>query len=101
VSDSAAGPGRDQVTGFDAGHDAFEFSSAVVSGPIHFIGDGNGPIPLGGETAFDGNGAEARLANVGGLTVLQVDTNGDMTADIEVQLNGLVGPLHDGNFLLV
>jgi hypothetical protein len=94
------------VTGFDADHDYFEFSTALVGGnPIHFIGNGDAAPPLGQEATFDANGsAEARLANIGGLQVLQIDVNGDgqMTGnDMEIALQNLIHTLHDGNFLLV
>ena len=46
-------------------------------------------------------GPEARFANIGGLDVVQIDTNGDGTADLEVQVNGLTGTLHDSNFFVV
>ena len=100
------GGGRDTVTGFDADHDVFEFSSALAGGnPIHFIGNGDAAPPLGQEAAFDVNGsAEARLANIGGLQVLQIDLNGDGQIngnDMEIALPTLTHTLHDGNFLLV
>jgi Ca2+-binding RTX toxin-like protein len=106
ITDSPFGGGRDTVTGFDADHDYFEFSTALVGGnPIHFIGNGDAAPPLGQEATFDANGsAEARLANIGGLQVLQIDVNGDgqMTGnDMEIALQNLIHTLHDGNFLLV
>jgi hypothetical protein len=95
LSDSAAGPGRDQVTGFDADHDQFVFDGIAgmsSSQQVHFIAGPN----------FSNSGdPEAMLANIGGLDVVQVDTNGDGTADLEVQVNGLTGTLHDTNFFVV
>jgi hypothetical protein len=115
VGDSPSGPGRDQVTGFDASQDHFVFDGMLQSGTnitgfrggsIDFIGAGNGPIAMGGEAAFTGGGdqSEARLANIGGLLVVQIDVDGDgsMTVnDMEVQVTGLTGILNDSNFLLV
>jgi hypothetical protein len=106
VSDSPSGGGRDTVTGFDADHDAFEFFTALVGGqPVHFIGNGDAAPPLGEEAAFDANGSpEARLANIGGLQVLQIDLNGDGQingSDMEIALPGLSHTLHDSNFMLV
>jgi Ca2+-binding RTX toxin-like protein len=106
ITDSPSGGGRDTVTGFDAGHDYFEFPSAMVGGtPIHFIGNGDAAPPLGQEVGFDGNGAvEARLASVGGLQVLQIDVNGNGQIDgndMEIALPNLTHILNDTNFLLV
>ena len=111
VGDSAAGPGRDQITDFDAAEDLFIFQgmeggTGFRGGPIDFIGAGNGPIAMGGEAPFSGGGdnSEARLANVGGFTVLQIDVDGDAVIglnDMEIQLTNLTGPLGDGNFLLL
>jgi hypothetical protein len=105
-TDSTEGPGRDQVTGFNAANDVFEFAPGVLSGPVHFVGDGNVAPAVGSEQTFDGGGqVEARLANVGGLTVLQIDADGNGSmggaTDMEIQLTGVVGPLTDLNFLIV
>jgi Ca2+-binding RTX toxin-like protein len=91
---------RDVVTGFDASTDRFDFSG-MAGGPNGFTG----PVDfLGIDVAFSGTASEARLASIEGISVLQVDVDGDgvMTADdIEVQMVNLVGgPLQDNNFLL-
>jgi len=106
ASDSPAGGARDTVTGFDASQDFFDFSSAIASvGAIHFIGSGDVAPAQGFEAHFDANGsAEARLANIGGIQVLQIDLNGDgqiNAGDMEIALPGLTHTLHDGNFLLI
>ncbi len=115
VADSASGPGRDQVTSFDANADQFVFVDMNESmtnvngfrgGSIDFIGAGNGPIAIGGEVAFTGGGdqSEARLANIGGGMVLQIDVDGDAQMganDMEIQLVNHNGVLSDSNFLLV
>ena len=96
VAESAAGPGRDQVTGFDAVHDQFVFDGVADMSSqqqVHFIDGEN----------FSGasSGPEARLTNLSGFDVVQIDTNGDGAADIEIQVVGLAGQLHDNNFFVV
>ena len=75
-------------------------------GSIDFIGAGEGPIATGDEVVFTGGGdqSEARLANIGGLMVLQIDVDGDAQMganDMEIQLVNHNGILSDSNFLLV
>ena len=57
-----------------------------------------------GTAGFDGGGlSEANLVNVGGVTVLQIDVDGDgqMTShDMAIQLANLTGTLQDHNFML-
>lgn len=115
IADSAWGVERDQVTDFDANADQFVFIGMNESetnvngfrgGSIDFIGAGDGPIAVGGEVAFTGGGdqSEARLANIGGTMVLQIDVDGDAQMggnDIEIQLVNHTGILSDSNFLLV
>jgi Ca2+-binding RTX toxin-like protein len=98
VADSGINVGRDVITNFNADDDAFVFSSAMV-GPgglststISFVGN------------FDSSGgAEARLTTIGGLSVIQIDANGDglmTSSDMEIQVNNLTGILHGSNFLI-
>ena len=92
-----SGPGgaaRDIITDFNADHDFFDLSDlAGVPSSLTFVTD------------FNASGqSEARLSNDFGMTVLQIDLdgNGAMTsADIEVQLVNLTGVLSGNNFLLV
>jgi hypothetical protein len=101
VFDSGVGGGRDTVTNFDAANDLFVFDG-MSGGPTGFRGTFNfvdtGPFTGGGDNS------EARLADVGGLTVLQIDIDGDGTMganDMEIGLANLTGTLHNNNFLLI
>lgn len=108
TGDSPWGPERDQITSFDALQDHFMFDGmpGLLGGSIDFIGVVNGPIAMGAEALFTGGGvqSEARLADIGGQLVLQIDVDADgaMTVnDMEIQLVSLNNNLNDSNFLLV
>ncbi len=97
VADSPSA-GNDTITNFDADHDTFKFDGMMgangFASAVHFVGT----------AGFDGGGlSEANLVNVGGVTVLQIDVDGDgqMTShDMAIQLANLTGTLQDHNFML-
>lgn len=85
---------RDQITNFDASQDKFVFDGiGGMTTPVHYVDT----------AAFSGGGtAEARMENIGGQDILQVDGNGDGLGDMWIQLvNVQNGPLHDTNFLVI
>lgn len=90
ITDSGIGAGnRDVITDFTkAQGDRIDLSSFV--GTFSFLGTG----------AFTGGaGPQARYFDDGTNTVVQVDANGDLTADFEIQINGHVSLL-SGDFIL-
>ncbi|MBR1300813.1 M10 family metallopeptidase C-terminal domain-containing protein [Bradyrhizobium sp. AUGA SZCCT0042] len=87
TTDSAAGAG-DTVYYFDANDDTFNFSGISVSGGhIEYVDSG----------AFvSGSQASARLQNFGpDNDLLQIDTNGDGTADMDISLQNYTGTLNN------
>ncbi|MBR1282877.1 hypothetical protein JQ597_12585 [Bradyrhizobium sp. AUGA SZCCT0177] len=91
TADSAAGAG-DTVYNFDANDDTFNFSGISVSGGhIEYVDSG----------AFvGGNQASARLQNFGpDNDLLQIDANGDGTADMDISLQNYTGTLNNNHFL--
>jgi T5SS/PEP-CTERM-associated repeat protein len=92
AADSATGNG-DHVVNFDAAQDKFDFSamSGAFASQVEFVDT----------AAFLGNEhSSAHLEINGGTTLLQIDVNGDGAADMEMQLIGLNGDLHNQNFVL-
>ena len=101
AAESAVGNG-DQVVGFDASRDSFDFSGMTggaggLTGQIHFVGT----------DAFDGTAgaphSEARVDGTGPNATLQIDVNGDGqfgASDMEIHLGNYTGTLTDNNFLL-
>ena len=79
--------GRDQITNFDVTQDVFAFEDILgLTDPIAFI-------EVGGFTG--GGGSEALLDG----STLQIDINGDTTADMEIELLNLQGgTLSSSNF---
>ncbi|MEZ0054835.1 VCBS repeat-containing protein [Bradyrhizobium elkanii] len=103
AAESVFGNG-DTIVGFDADHDAFQFTSSMVGGANGLTG----AISFVGTSGFDGTPAahqsEARLDLTGGQTTLQIDVDGDgqLTAnDIEIHLTGATGTLTSANFMLI
>lgn len=89
ASDSWAGStNRDEVTDFEVGVDDIDLSGIAALGGLTFVGT----------SGFSGS-AQVRLQEGGGNTVVQVDIDGDRTADIEIFLNGATG-LTQNDFIL-
>jgi Ca2+-binding RTX toxin-like protein len=92
IADSAAGA-ADTIHNFDAANDSFTFSGiTIVGGSIEYVDS----------AAFLGGGhASAHLQDFGGgNNLVQIDTNGDGTSDMDISLQNFTGTLHNGNFLL-
>ena len=77
VADSAVGTGRDVITDFAQGSDLIDFSALNAT---RFIGT----------SAFSGREGEVRYAAFDGGTIVELDTNGDRSADLQVQLDEFV-----------
>jgi Ca2+-binding RTX toxin-like protein len=90
----SGGAGIDTINNFDAANDTFAFSGiSVAGGRIEFVDNGG--------DLLGGNQASARLQSNGpGNDLLQIDTDGNGTTDMEVSLQNLAGTLHTSNFLL-
>jgi Ca2+-binding RTX toxin-like protein len=87
VADSAVGA-HDKILDFTAGDDLLDLLSLGLSG---FVGNG----------AFTGiGGGEVRYDVFGSITLLQIDADGDGIADMEIELQGGVGLLTSGDFLI-
>ncbi|GEO12726.1 calcium-binding protein [Microvirga aerophila] len=120
--DLIGGSGSDILRG-DAGRDAFVFGSVSqsVAGAttrdviLDFtsadvidmqgidakaLATGNQTFGFIGSAAFTGAGQLRFEADGAGNTLVQADVNGDLAADFEVLLQGYVGPLGRGDFLL-
>jgi Ca2+-binding RTX toxin-like protein len=73
AGDSGVGIGRDTVTDFQKGSDKIE-----LAGASSFIGS----------NAFTGTAGEVRSAASSGQTVVELDSNGDRIADLQILLSG-------------
>lgn len=98
VQDSAVAGPQDVISNFDAASDSFRFVSSpnlqFASAQITFVQG----------TQFTGDGVHSEALTVtdaSSNTFLQVDTDADGNADMQVQLDGLNGQLTNGNFLIV
>lgn len=76
-ADSAVGIGRDVITDFTRGSDLIDLSALNAS---KFIGT----------ALFSGQAGQVRYVNFDGTTVVELDSNGDMLADFQLELNGMV-----------
>ncbi len=91
LTNSGIGTGnRDIISDFDTGSasDVMDLSSLSTS-PLNYLG----------ESPFDGTSGAVRFT-AGSQTIVQVDMNGDKTADMEIELTGFKFLMAD-DFLLV
>ncbi|WP_100366326.1 M10 family metallopeptidase C-terminal domain-containing protein [Yoonia maricola] len=87
VSDSLAGSGnRDTINDFQTGIDDIDLSN--IDG-LSFVGT----------AGFSGTSGEVRLNENGGDTIIQMDSNGDGNADLEIFVDGVTG-LSESDFIL-
>lgn len=77
AADSAAGTSRDVIADFAQGEDRIALTQA---GGSRFVG----------AAAFSGAAGEVRYTAADGVTVVELDANGDRTADAQVELTGLI-----------
>ena len=75
AGDSAVGTGRDTVTDFERGADRIDLSGA---GAAFFIGTGR----------FSGTAGEIRYAAFSDRTIIELDSDGDGAADLQIALTG-------------
>jgi Ca2+-binding RTX toxin-like protein len=90
----SGGSGVDTINNFDAANDTFTLSGISVAGDhIEFVDNGG--------DLLGGNQASAHLLSNGpGNDLLQIDTDGNGTSDMEISLQNLTGTLHNSSFLL-
>jgi Ca2+-binding RTX toxin-like protein len=74
-ADSAVGLSRDVVTDFTQGADRIDLSALNAS---KFIGT----------SLFSGQAGQVRYATFDGVTIIELDSNGDRLADWQLELNG-------------
>lgn len=83
-SQTGAG-GRDRITDFNQGVDTIDVSAIdAQSGP------GNQTFDFIGNTAFSGTAGELRYSQANGKTFVLGDVDGDLSADFEIELTGLI-----------
>lgn len=88
ISDSFAGAGnRDTITDFTVGTDNIDLSN--IDG-LSFVGT----------AAFSNTAGELRLDEDGTDTIVQVDSDGDGSADLEIVVSGVVTGLTESDFIL-
>ena len=75
LDDSAVGLGRDVITDFAKGSDRIDLSQL---GGKTFLGSG----------AFTGTAGEVRAVSIEGMTIVELDSNGDGLADFQLELTG-------------
>ncbi|WP_341367465.1 M10 family metallopeptidase C-terminal domain-containing protein [Yoonia sp. BS5-3] len=87
ISDSYAdSTRRDTITDFETGTDDIDLSNI---GGLTFVGT----------TGFSNTAGEVRLEESGGDTIVQLDSDGDGNADLEIFVDGVTG-LSSGDFIL-
>lgn len=100
ASDSGIGVNADKITDFVSGSDKLDFrfldSDLVTPGVQPYA------LTFVGTTAFDGSGnAEIRYGTTGGDLTVELDLDGNGTADMQIVLQGIGGgTLLSGDFLL-
>lgn len=83
--DSAPGAGRDVITDFAQGSDVIDFSALNAA---EFVGT----------ALFSGEAGEVRYATFDGATIVELDSDGDGLADLQVELAGQLS-LSFGDFI--
>lgn len=78
----------DTISDFELGIDRIDLSN-LVAGTIGFIGS----------AGFSGTGAEVRVTENTGSTIIRVDVDGDGSADMKIFVDGVVGVL-ENDFIL-
>lgn len=98
ATDSALGAGADRILDFAGGEDKLDFR-LLDADPLSA---GRQALNFIGSAAFAVNGtAQVRYADSGADTLVQIDLNGDGSADMEIVLAGHAGqPLAGTDFLL-
>lgn len=96
-ADSGVGLGlRDQIDGFEAGGDG---SASVDTFDLTGLGSLSNFSFAGNDAAFTGSGdASARYDTTNHL--LQIDTDGDSAADMEMEMTDLTGTLSTDDFVV-
>ena len=75
LTDSAVGADRDVITDFADGEDVIQL-------------DGAGGKSFIGSSAFTGSAGQVRVATTAGQTIIELDSNGDRVADLQIELTG-------------
>ncbi|NQW01590.1 MAG: tandem-95 repeat protein, partial [Rhodospirillales bacterium] len=94
LSDSNSTDGMDHITSFDAGGyqtagvDQIDLFDVVV-GPLTYLGD---------DTGFSVSGAAQASYNTQSK-ILEIDSDGDAAADLEIEIDNLSGSLDDLDFI--
>jgi Ca2+-binding RTX toxin-like protein len=99
ITDSLVGPNRDLVLDFSRIEgDKIDLSTIDANPNL----SGNQVFGFIGESAFTGAAGQVRAASGGiaGGTLIQIDTNGDTLADLEVGLAGFTLTLASSDFIL-
>jgi Ca2+-binding RTX toxin-like protein len=81
----------DIITDFDVSADKFDLTALLANDTFDFVAAEGG--------AFTGTGAEVRWDKDGGATLIEIDINGDGTADMKIKLDDSVD-LTASNFSL-
>ncbi len=92
---------RDVIYQFEDNKDVIRVVSATFDFNGALAGLGGPPTILGFNVAFTHHAGEINAVQVGGQTIIQVDTNGDALADFSIALDGVHAGLSASNFLLV
>ena len=79
--------------------DAAEGDVIDLSGLDAILGEGDDAFEFIGTQAFSGTAGEMRYTHIIGVTMLQMDTNGDGLADYGIRLDGTLN-LAEANFVL-
>ena len=95
VSDSAVGGQRDRINDFDQGVDVIDLSAIDA-----VTGGSDNAFAFIGEDAFSGTAGELRQFDAPGRTVIAGDTDGDGSADFQIELLAAGLSLGESDFQL-
>ncbi|WP_165586997.1 M10 family metallopeptidase C-terminal domain-containing protein [Pseudaestuariivita atlantica] len=96
ADESGVGAGnRDVITDFVSGEDRIELSRIDAATTL----GGKQRFDFVGDAAFTGTAGELRYEQVGGVTLVQADRDGDGAADMEIELTGNL-TLNASDFLI-